>query len=165
MMEPDQFTVSLYFSFEVDGFDLGYFTRLEGFSLALDHEVRQIASPGDTMHVFPGRVRYTNLKLSRPLTPESSKFLQWMNSYTHFVGRVGVLKALNPNLSEVTSWNLEGVLPISWTGPSYDLLSPDIALETMEFAYRGLLPMGGGGSGKPSLGSLGSAVAGKTLGV
>ncbi|MDA8117728.1 MAG: phage tail protein [Actinomycetota bacterium] len=142
MADPGEFTVSIYFSFEVEGIDFGQFTRMEGFSITNDHEIRQTASQGEFMHVFPGRIRYSNLKLARPLSPLSKKFISWMHSFGNNVGRVGVLKALNPDKSELVSWSLEGVLPISWTGPNYDLSSPEVAMETLEFAYRGILPMG-----------------------
>ena len=137
-----EFTVSIYFTFEVEGMDFGQFTRMEGFSITNDHEIRQTASQGEFMHVFPGRIRYSNLKLSRPLSPLSKKFISWMHSIGGNMGRVGVLKALNPDQSELVAWSLEGVLPVSWTGPNYDISSPEVAMETLEFAYRGILPMG-----------------------
>jgi hypothetical protein len=85
-----------------------------------------------------------------------------MNSKTGFIGRIGVLKALNPNMSIVMTWNLEGVLPVSWSGPSYDVLtSPEVASETLEFAYKGFLPMGG----NPSSGNVLKAAAGKVIGI
>ncbi len=156
------FTASLYFTFEVDGYHFGQFTRLEGFTMALDHEVRQVATPSDTMHVFPGRTRYSNFRLTRPLSTDSTTFLEWMNSATGFIGRIGVLRALNPDMSVVMTWNLEGVLPVSWSGPSYDVLTaPAVASETLEFAYKGFLPMGG----NPSSGSAAKALSGKLLGI
>jgi phage tail-like protein len=40
----------------------------------------------------------------------------------------------------VTTWSLDRVLPVRWTGPSLDPDSPKIATETVELAHHGFLP-------------------------
>ena len=40
----------------------------------------------------------------------------------------------------VATWNLSGVVPVRWTGPSLNVDSPKVATETIEIAHHGFLP-------------------------
>jgi len=42
----------------------------------------------------------------------------------------------------VAKWNLEGVYPVKWTGPSLDAAGNQIAVETLELAHNGFLSGG-----------------------
>ena len=44
----------------------------------------------------------------------------------------------------VVTWNLEGVIPVRWTGPSLNPDSPKIATETVELAVTVRIPLVGG---------------------
>ena len=37
---------------------------------------------------------------------------------------------------EITTWNLAGVVPVKWTGPTLDIMGNAIAMETLEVAYE-----------------------------
>jgi phage tail-like protein len=51
---------------------------------------------------------------------------------------------------EITTWNLVGVVPVKWTGPQLDIMSNQVATETLEVAYDSII----------GLGALGGAIAG-----
>ena len=40
----------------------------------------------------------------------------------------------------VARWGLADVVPVRWTGPSLNLDSPKVAVETIEIAHHGFLP-------------------------
>jgi phage tail-like protein len=37
----------------------------------------------------------------------------------------------------VATWELDGVVPVRWSGPSLNLDSPKVATETVEIAHHG----------------------------
>jgi hypothetical protein len=39
----------------------------------------------------------------------------------------------------IYTWSLDGVVPASWTGPSFDVNAHQLATETLELAYTGFL--------------------------
>ena len=43
---------------------------------------------------------------------------------------------------EITTWNLAGVVPVKWTGPSLDIMSNNVATETLEVAYQEIIGLG-----------------------
>ena len=51
---------------------------------------------------------------------------------------------------EITTWNLSGVVPVKWSGPSLDLMSNSVATETLEVTYQEII----------GLGALGAALSG-----
>ena len=45
----------------------------------------------------------------------------------------------------VASWQLEGVIPVRWSGPQLSPDSPKVATETLELAHHGFLNTEAGG--------------------
>jgi phage tail-like protein len=60
------------------------------------------------------------------------------------------ISALNAAGEEITTWNLAGVIPVKWTGPTLDVMGNAIAMETLEVAYEQII----------GFGALGGALAG-----
>ncbi len=48
--------------------------------------------------------------------------------------------ALRPDLSRIISWQVFGIVPVRWQGPSFDPANSAAAVETLEIAHAGLLP-------------------------
>ena len=46
------------------------------------------------------------------------------------------ITALNSEGSEISTWNLLGVVPVKWNGPTLDIMSNALATETLEIAYE-----------------------------
>ena len=93
-------------------------------------------------HVWqlPTRLKYTNIKLSRPLGEESKKIAAWFASMTTgFERRTATITARNAKNEKVVAWNLSAS-SVRWTGPSLNVDSPKVAMETIEIAHHGFLP-------------------------
>jgi phage tail-like protein len=60
------------------------------------------------------------------------------------------ISALNAAGEEITTWNLAGVVPRKWTGPTLDIMGNAIATETLEVVYQEII----------GFGALGGALAG-----
>jgi phage tail-like protein len=43
---------------------------------------------------------------------------------------------------DITTWNLAGVVPIKWSGPTLDVMSNNVATETLEITYQEIIGLG-----------------------
>lgn len=135
---PDPAT-SVYFSVEVDGKKLGTFTSCEGLGAEVVMEQREEGGNNTFIHQLPTRLKYPNIKLSRPLTEETTKIADWFATMTAgFQRRTATIVAQRPNDNKpIATFNLTGVVPVRWTGPSFNIESAKAATETIEIAHHG----------------------------
>jgi len=133
--------VSVCFSVTIDNDDLGTFISCEG--LGVEVVIEQREEGGFNGHVWqlPTRLKFTNVKLSRPLGPDTVKITKWFASMTTGVKRsTATIVARNGKNEPVATWTLSEVIPVRWTGPSLNVESPKVATETIEIAHHGFLP-------------------------
>ncbi|HVB06155.1 MAG TPA: phage tail protein [Acidimicrobiales bacterium] len=139
--DPDFDTVlSVYFSLVIDSWDLGMFITCSG--LGMDMGVTTIEEGGGGMNVFPrrGRVKYPNLQVTRPIGPDTHKTMAWLQASVNATSlSTAELTALSPSMTPIFTWQLSGVLPAKWTGPSFDAGNPQQATETLELAYGAIM--------------------------
>lgn len=132
--------LSVYFSVEVDGADLGDWTTCSGLGIQIETQSRGDTAMSFVMHHLPGHVSFTNLVLGRPISPDTEKAVKWITSFAMMpVPTLAQVKALDPAGGLIVAWNLFGVIPVKWTGPSFDATSLRIAEEQLELAYKGFL--------------------------
>lgn len=135
--------VSVCFSVKLDGHDLGAFMTCEGLSLEIQVEQREEGGNNAFVHQLPGRIKYTNVKFSRPINADSGKVRSWLASMTQGVRRTTAeIVAMSSDGKPVATWGLSGVIPVKWQGPSFSLESPKVATETLELAHHGFLASG-----------------------
>ena len=51
--------------------------------------------------------------------------------------RTATIQAMSGDGTVVATWELDGVVPVRWSGPSLNLDSPKVATETVEIAHHG----------------------------
>ncbi len=144
--------VNIVYRCTIDGFiPLGMWTKIEG--LGLEYQVTEYREGGVNgyTHKILGPCKYTNLRLSRPVDSTSDLLMIWLQSnMVHVVPQTMAITAMTMAGDEITTWNLSGVVPVKWTGPSLDIMSNNVATETLELTYQEII----------GLGALGGAVAG-----
>ena len=92
---------------------------------------------------LPTRIKYSNVKLSRPLTWQSHLTLGWFNTYARKTQKhTAIIAALTPDGMPVSSWALNGVLPVKWNGPRLGVTDNTVSIETLELAHEGLISGG-----------------------
>jgi phage tail-like protein len=130
--------VSLYFKVTIDGKDIGAFIGCDGLSMEVHLEpVKEGGNNGFTWQL-PGRITYTNIKLTRPVGPDSKLLAEWIASMTGpFKRPTARISALTPKGEVLCSWVLDGVIPVKWQGPSFSAESGKVAQETLELAHHG----------------------------
>jgi phage tail-like protein len=132
---------SLRFRVKLDGgADLGNWTKCDG--LSVEYDVFEYKEGGENafIHRIPGRAKYQNIKLTRPLNKDSKKVSDWIASLKVEVRRqTAEIAALDTEGKPICTWNLDGVYPVRWNGPSLDIGNTQIATETLELAHNGFL--------------------------
>ena len=131
------------FTVSIDGIELGTWTKCEG--LAVEYEVFEYQEGGfnDYVHRLPGRRKYPNVKLTRPLDQDSPTIVQWVSQMVTKVERKHAeITVLDANGAVVCRWNLHDVCPVKWTGPTLDASGNQFANETLELSHNGFLNAG-----------------------
>jgi phage tail-like protein len=132
--------ISLYFTVTVNNRSLGSFVSCEGLSMSID--VKEITEGGQNgfIHKLPGRVKYTTVKLKRPLDHDSQKVADWLEEMRPPIPRnTATITAMRSDGSQVCSWTLADVIPVKWDGPSFNAESGSLATETLELEHHGFL--------------------------
>ena len=144
--------LSIVYKCTIDGFiPLGIWSKIE--SLGFEYDVMEYREGGVNgyTHKLIGPAKYTNLRLTRPVDSNSALLSMWVQSVLiQVVPQTMSISALNSAGEEITTWNLSGVVPVKWTGPSLDIMGNAIATETLELAYEQII----------GFGALGGALAG-----
>jgi phage tail-like protein len=153
MGEP---ALSLTYKVTIDGIiPLGTWSKIEGLGFAFDVTEYREGGVNGYMHKIVGPLKYDNVRLSRPVDSDSMLLYIWLSAnLVAVVPQTMAITALDSEGGEVTTWNLSGVVPVKWQGPSLDINGNQIAMETLEVAYSEMLGLGG----------LGAALAGAAVG-
>ncbi|GGP17262.1 phage tail protein [Nonomuraea glycinis] len=145
-MADEETAVAVCYSLKIDGDDLGTFDSCDG--LGCEVEMEQRVEGGNNGHVWqlPTRVRFSNVRLSRPVTAASRDVTRWFAGSVHGMRRrTATIEARTLQGELITSWGLRDVVPVRWTGPRFDSMTPEAAMETVELAHHGFFGPGWGG--------------------
>ncbi|WP_020673168.1 phage tail protein [Amycolatopsis nigrescens] len=133
------FASSVFFRLTIGGDDLGAFHTCTG--LGAQVEIEQFTEGGNNGFTWqlPSRVSWTNITLTRPVTADTTKVARWLDQIVRRVERKnGEIVALQPNLTVIARWQVLGIVPVSWQGPSFDPSTAQAAVESLEIAHEGL---------------------------
>ena len=139
---PDLHTAqSVRFRVKIDGGnDLGDWSKCDGLSVEYDVFEYKEGGQNSFTHRIPGRVKCQNIKLTRPINKDSKQVADWIAGLKRQVRRqTGEISALDPEGQAIVTWNLEGIYPVRWSGPSLDIGNNQVATETLELAHNGFL--------------------------
>jgi phage tail-like protein len=144
--------LSIFYKCTIDGvIPLGIWSKIEG--LGFEYKVTPYREGGVNgyEHKIIGPCTYTNLRLSRPVDSDSKWLSMWLTSVMiKIIPQTMAITAMNSAGEDITTWNLAGVIPVKWTGPTLDIMGNAIAMETLEVVYEQII----------GLGALGGAIAG-----
>ena len=146
MAEYKDPAVSVCFQVEIDNKDLGWFNSCDGLGCEVVIEQREEGGNNGFVWQLPTRIKYGNVKFSRAVGRDSAKLTAWLVSFATGVERhTATISAKSSDGEVVASWQLDGVIPVRWSGPQLSLDSPKVATETIELAHHGFLPPKAGG--------------------
>ena len=143
MIEDTDIAVGVSYVVKIDGESLGTFSSCDGLGVEVVLESREEGGNNAYVWQLPTRLKFPNIKLTRPLGPDTMKVAQWISELGGGVKRAtATIQAMTADGTVVAHWSLTGVVPVRWTGPSFSLDSPKAATETIEIAHHGFLPGG-----------------------
>lgn len=145
-MAKDEVAVAVAFVVKIDDQDLGAFNTCDGLGCEVVMEQRE--EGGNNGHVWqlPTRMKFSNVKLSRPITADSAKLLRWFSGMASGLKRkTATIEARTVEGTVIARWGLLDVVPVRWTGPQLSPDTPKVATETLELAHHGFFGPGTGG--------------------
>lgn len=143
-MAESEPSVTTCWSVVVDQQWLGTFITCEGLGMEVVLEQREEGGNNGFVWQLPTRIKYSNIKLSRPVCESTNRVINWLAGLTRKVEpQTATIKALTADNVTVAEWTLYGVIPVRWTGPSLNADSPKVATETVELAHHGFAALGG----------------------
>src|SRR2546429_2463228 len=126
-MPDTDMLVGLYFTVDIDSCDLGAFTTCDGLSMDVETEDRIEGGNNGFVHKLPVRIKYANIKFTRPVGPESAKVARWLASMANGVKRgTAEIEALTPQMKKLVPWKLDGALPAKGQGPPFPPRPPKV---------------------------------------
>lgn len=132
--------LGLRFEVTVDGVQLGAFTACDGLEATYEVEEYKEGGVNGFVHRLPGRLKYSNIKLTRPLDAQSPPIAAWISKFQSSCKRTtAAITAYDAANKRVQSWNLREVWPVRWGGPSFGSDKNEVAKETLELAHHGFL--------------------------
>lgn len=130
--------VGVHYLVKVDGEDLGNFSSCEGLGVEVVLESREEGGFNTGVWQLPTRLKYPNVKLSRPLGAGTGKVARWLSKVSQgLVATTATITARSTSGQDIVTWNLLGVVPVRWTGPSLTSENGKVATETLELAHHG----------------------------
>ena len=127
------------FLVEIDGITRAGFRECSGLDSSQPAgEYREGTDPL-TMRKLPGLVTYSNITLNWGIT-DDAELWDWRKSVMDGgVQRKNIsIVLMNDAGEEKLRWNVKNAWPTTWTGPSLNAQSSDVAIETLEIAHEGL---------------------------
>ncbi|MFC4555538.1 phage tail protein [Georgenia faecalis] len=138
--------MSVRYVVTLDGVDLGSFSSCEGLGAEVVMETREEGGHNTAVWQLPTRLKYSNIKLTRPLGKDTEKLARWIASMASGYERhTGVIQAMSANGTVIAQWGLLDVVPVRWTGPAMTPDNPKVLTETVEIAHHGFISPGGKG--------------------
>ncbi|PYF99179.1 conserved hypothetical phage tail region protein [Georgenia satyanarayanai] len=135
--------VSVRYVVTIDHANLGSFSSCEGLGCEFVLETREEGGNNRFVWQLPTRIKYSNIKLSRPLGADTSKIAAWIAGVANGYQEVtGTIKAMTTAGTLVAQWKLKRVVPVRWTGPSLTSDQGKVLTETLELAHHGFLDSG-----------------------
>jgi phage tail-like protein len=133
------------FLFEVDGIEIGIFKEVSGLEVKVD--VLPISEGGQNGYIrqVPGKMSWPPIVFKRGLT-RSDALLDWLSktSGEGFAGahnkvdrHTGAITAITLTGTRLRSWELHGVMPVRWKGPTFSVETTSILEEELEIVHDG----------------------------
>jgi phage tail-like protein len=138
--------LSVAFVVKLDDQTLGAFTSCDGLGCEVVMETREEGGNNGFVWQLPTKLKYSNIKLSRPLGRDTEAIAKWFASMAtgYKRGATGTIEAMTADGTVIATWGLIDVVPVRWTGPSLSADSPKVLTETVEIAHHGFVVAGKG---------------------
>lgn len=130
--------ITFKFWVESKGVIVGAFTKCTGLSTERDTEQYEEGGVNDYVHILPGRIKYSNIILSRGIT-YANDLWEWYKPANGKLRVANVTIMLWSRQGDVVRrWSIDKAYPVKWSGPDFSTDSNEVAIETLELAHHGI---------------------------
>jgi len=137
----------MIFEVTIDGHDFGFWTAVAGLAVKFEIAEYRAGDGSNRRWIEPAYTTYTNVKLGRVTTLRyTNQIMDWLQKTQFKSEKVTAQIKGWPfwhnkrDASLAVKWDLHGVLPVAWSGPSFDSQGGKLAMESLELAHEGFLP-------------------------
>jgi phage tail-like protein len=144
--------LSMLFSVKIAGCeDLGKWSSCEGLKVEFKYEKLRSGGEYDCEYIQPQHVTYSPVTLRRGVEFTGSGSVQawlrgvvlrwqlWEGQGRQFSGTTVTIDLFDVYKTPVAGWRLKNAYPVSWSGPSMNAKTNEVALETLVFEHEGFL--------------------------
>lgn len=140
------------FLVEMNGLRVAGFSEVSGLEVETETEEYIEGGQNQYIHQLPKRTRYPNLVFRRGFV-YNDELWDWYDfvrngwnqkTDTRPVARKkpkrthGTIFLLDTDGAELGGWHFYNAYPVKWVGPSFNSLSNEVAVETLEITHTGL---------------------------
>jgi phage tail-like protein len=123
---------------EIEGIAEGGFTRVKGLAREIKHESYREGGVNDYEHKLVTQVVYAPLVLERGLALE--RLWKWALAVAdgEVERRTIWIRMQDEAGDKAWAWQVNYALPVKWAASDLDAHSPNVVMESVEFAHHGL---------------------------
>lgn len=132
--------LSVFFTVTLDAVDLGYWSKISGLGMSISTTDRGETAMNFFQHHLPAHLTYDKITLERPVSPNSVNIMNWISAYHMLpVPSTGQICCLGDGGEIIMTWEMIGITPVSYKGPSFDAASTSPAVEQLTIQHMGFL--------------------------
>ncbi len=132
--------LGLRFAIEIDAQIIATFSECSGLEATMQVEKWDEGGLNHTSRKFPSRTDFGNLTLKHGVT-ESSDLYEWFLRVMQGKDDRKLVSVIlmTEALEELVRWEFLNAFPVKWSGPSLQVGSGAVSIETLELAHEGLI--------------------------
>jgi phage tail-like protein len=126
--------------------DLGTWSKVDGLSMSWDINKYQAGNLGNTVFLFPGNTKFSEVSLARTACNETQKIKEWLDStsFKHEYHEATIqlydeTYGGESGAAFIMSWTLMNAVPMKWAVTGFDAGKSGVAIETLTLAHSGFL--------------------------
>lgn len=121
----------------------GAFSEVKGLGGDLEVMAHPEGGRNDFVHQLPVRHSWSRITLSRGVVREPGLWTWYMAGLTQSLGarRDGAILLLTPGGTPAMAWTFRGGIAAKWSGPELTGTGNAVAVESLEIAHHGLVPV------------------------
>jgi len=133
--------ITLFYKVTLEVVDLGFWTKCSGLGMTIATDHRGDSAMSFFQHHLPGHMQYESLTLERPVSGDTSTVMNWISAYHMLpVPTTGEVACVDQTRGTVVmKWEMFGITPVSWKGPSLDANTTNVATEVLTLAHMGFM--------------------------
>ena len=127
------------FAVEIEGLVAAGFSEVSGLNLEVEVQEYREGGMNEFVHKRAGPAKYTNLVLKHGITVAHELWDWYWDVTQGTIQRKNLsVVLLDSSGAERVRWNFEQAYPVKWAGPDLRATANELAVESLEFAHKGL---------------------------